>query len=59
MRRLRALTLAALLLSAPLVTAATPHRGHPPKEREGIIDLLVKSWESLIEAFDVLSIPHG
>jgi|GEM_PF-1955563 len=61
MRKLRALTLAALLLTAPLATAATQHRNHSPRERDGIIDRIVDSFASLVTTLEdcVLSIPHG
>lgn len=60
MRQIRALALIALLLTtAPLATAATSHRNHPPRDRDGIIDRIVDSFPSLITILDVLSIPHG
>jgi len=60
MRKLRALTLAALLLTAPLVHADPP-RSHPPGDRGGIIERLVASLAGFITILEdsVLSIPNG
>ncbi|HVT03668.1 MAG TPA: hypothetical protein VHL58_09885 [Thermoanaerobaculia bacterium] len=61
MRKLRALTLATLLLTAPLATAATPHRNHPSRDRDGIIERVIDAFVSLITTLEdsVLSIPNG
>lgn len=61
MRKLRALTLATLLLTAPLATAATPHRNHPPRDRDGLIERIVDTLANFITVLEdsVLSIPNG